>query len=154
VRDRVVANFVILPTVDEIYNATGGNQSWVSVLLAAGLVTESWRPARGTYCIAADGHPCRSLFERAVDDYLTLAEIAHEVEPPCPKHAVFNPGRLRADWRLSDGTFVEAAGLMSDPAYAQKMRKKTNLASALGLSLIVITPDDLPFLDALIPKPT
>lgn len=125
--------------------------NWVDWLREAGLVGDTVRTARGTLCTARDGHPCRSLLELAVDDYLDAAGLVHEVEPEWPWHAQLNPsGRRRADWRLADGTLIEAAGLMDDASYATKMAEKVELASALGTRLVVITPEDLPHLPDLI----
>ena len=42
---------------------------------------------------------------------------------------------------------IEYAGLMDEPEYAAKMEAKRELADRLGLSLIVIEPDDLAKLD-------
>jgi hypothetical protein len=125
--------------------------NWVDWMREAGLVGDTVRTARGTLCTARDGHPCRSLLELAVDDYLDAAGLAHELEPAWPWHARLNPsGRRRADWRLVDGTLIEAAGLMDDASYATKMAEKMELASTLGIRLVVITPEDLPHLPDLI----
>ena len=50
---------------------------------------------------------------------------------------------MRADWLLADGTHVEYAGLMNEPAYASKMEQKVRLADALGIPLMVLLPHDL-----------
>ena len=89
---------------------------------------------------------CRSLFERYVDDYLYARGVRHEPEPPYPYDSELNPTGLRADWKLADGRFVEAAGLMSKAEYASKMARKTELAVKHGIQLVVLTDVDLPHL--------
>lgn len=134
-----------------------GAEDWLGVLQRAGIVGESWRPSKGTWCRAVDGHRCRSLLEKSIDDWLYRHGLDHEPEPRWPAHEVFNPtGRKRADWRLSDGTFVECAGLITDPGYAQKIEEKRQLADHLGVPLVVIVPSDLLRLEiifARLPRP-
>jgi len=121
--------------------------TWLKVLQAAGVVGEAWRSSRGTYCIAADGHPCRSLAERSVCDWFERNGVAHEIEPRWPKHPEHNPsGHRRADWKVGD-TFIEFAGLMTDDHYASKMLAKQSLADAAGIDLLILTPEDLGTLD-------
>lgn len=147
-RDALVAAMAACPPATAI-RALLGAASWLEVLLDTKVVTGAWRPARGTYCLAADGHPCRSLGERAVDDWLTRHGLPHELEPTWPHHPELNPsGRMRADWRLADGTYVEYAGLTSDD-YLAKLHQKRQLARATGIPLVVITPADLADLTAL-----
>jgi hypothetical protein len=148
-RDQAMAELVVLP--DEAVIRAVFGKPWLGVLQATGLVGDEWRQSFGTYCFAADGHPCRSLFERQVDDWLHAHDVEHEVEPIWPRHPTFNPsGRLRADWRLGDGTYVEAAGLMERPEYAAKIATKVQLAAAIGERLIVIEPSDLGILRVLL----
>lgn len=128
----------------------GSGGSWATWLARAGVLGEGWRPSRGYISIAADGHHCRSLFERIVDDFLSANDIGHEVEPPYPFDAELNPHGARADWRLADGRYVEAAGLMSKADYVAKMTRKAELASKYGISLVVLTEADLPKLRSLI----
>lgn len=125
-----------------------GGVPWLRVLQMAQLVGEAWRPARGTLCAAADGHPCRSLAERSIDDWLSKHAIDHEVEPPWPRENELNPGgRLRADWRLPDGTLVEYAGL-DNAEYISKIALKRNLAMRTATRLVIVFPEDLLRLDA------
>jgi hypothetical protein len=144
VRDRAMAALVCTPSVEVMVEALDvgpARGKWLRVLQTVGLVDEAWRPARGTYCLAADGHACRSLGERAIDDYLSANGIAHEPEPHYPGTA------LRADWRLDDGTFIEYAGLLSDVDYRDRLVAKIERASAAGIPVLVLTPDDLLQLD-------
>jgi hypothetical protein len=144
VRDRAVAALVCAPSVDCAVEALGieaGRGRWLRVLQAAGIVDGAWRPGRGTYCVANDGHPCRSLGERTIDDYLSANGIDHEPEPAYPGTA------LRADWRLADGTFVEYAGLLPDPDYRDRLIAKVDRAARAGIRVLVLSPDDLANLD-------
>ncbi|WP_243073804.1 hypothetical protein [Microbacterium sp. SS28] len=125
--------------------------NWFSWLNVAGVVNDGWRGSYGVTSIANDGHPCRSLIERYIDDFMSAAGIDHDVEPQYPYHPEFNPNsRLRADWELTDGTFVEAAGLMTSEKYRARMSTKRQLADACGFKLIVITESDLTDLDRLL----
>jgi hypothetical protein len=147
-RDRVVAARMAMPDNDSLRRL--GLTSWGETLMEAEVVLDGVRTARGFASRASDGHWCRSLLELAVDDFFTSMRIAHECEPGWPYHAALNPNAARrADWRLADGTFVEAAGLMDDKGYAEKMSQKQLLAEALGIPLIVVEPSDLNRLDVL-----
>lgn len=139
---KLIAAMICVPNASVIRKKAGG-VSWLEILQLAGLVGEAWRPGFGTFCIAKDGHKCRSLAEQSIDDWLTMRGINHKVEPYWPKDSDLNPlGKLRADWELYDGTFVEYAGLSSDD-YISKIEKKRKLASKNNLKLIVLFPDDL-----------
>jgi len=122
----------------------GTERSWTTWLSKAGVLGDGWRSSRGHITTAADGHVCRSLFERYVDDYLYARGVWHEIEPPYPYDPDLNPTGLRADWKLADGRFVEAAGLMSNAEYACKMARKAELAVKHGIELVVLTDSDLP----------
>lgn len=139
---RILAVMICIPNADMIKKKFG-NISWLEVLQKSGLVGEAWRPARGTYCVAADGHLCRSLAERSVDDWFTRKGVGHQSEPYWPQDDELNPsGKLRADWELNDGTFVEYAGLNSQD-YLSKIGVKRKLAVRAGINLIVLFPEDL-----------
>ncbi|MEI5011679.1 hypothetical protein RB196_34410 [Streptomyces sp. PmtA] len=132
-----------MPTTRTKIRGLLGAASWLEVLDTTGIVADAWRPSRGTYCIAADGHPCRSLAERTIDDWLSRHSIDHQIEPTWPRHPDHNPhGRRRADWKLPDGTYLEYAGLTSDD-YLAKIHAKQRLARVTGIKLVVITPLDL-----------
>lgn len=134
-RDRVMAGLIVGPDPTQAKAVLGS--PWLKVLQTAGLVGDAWRATRGTYCLAADGHLCRSLAERTVDDFLTARGIAHTPEPAYPG------SNSRADWGLPDGTFVEYAGLLSAADYRAKIAAKRTLAAAAGVPLIVLVPEDL-----------
>jgi len=134
-RDTIVAGLVVAPAPEYAKQTVGG--TWLAILQASGVVDDAWRPGRGTYCIAADGHPCRSLAERTVDDFLSANGIAHDPEPPYPGST------RRADWRLPDGTLVEYAGMMADREYATKIAEKRKIAETSGVVLVILVPEDL-----------
>lgn len=142
-RDRRIQALLAMPPADTIKQVLR-QQDWLGTLRAAGLVGETWRPSRGTWCHASDGHRCRSLLEKAIDDWFTANSIPHEREPRWPHHAQLNPSRAkRADWLLPDGTYVEGAGMLESKDYAEKIAVKQHLARALGLALIVVGPTEM-----------
>lgn len=142
-RDQRIRALLAMPPVDTIKRVLG-QQDWLGTLRAAGLVGETWRPSRGTWCDASDGHRCRSLLEKAIDDWFTANSIPHECEPRWPAHPQLNPsGAKRADWLLPDGTYVECAGMLESEDYAKKIAVKRELAVALGVQLIVVGPTDM-----------
>ncbi|MEV6655031.1 hypothetical protein [Streptomyces sp. NPDC051219] len=118
-------------------------RTWTEWLGYAGLLTDGVRTSMGTATTATDGHLCRSLFERHVDDFLHHWGVAHDPEPAYPRHPELNTTGLRADWRLADGTFVEALGLMTKEAYAAKVARKRELARHHRLRLVTVTAEDL-----------
>ncbi len=141
-RDAIVSAMAACPSAAALRGLLGAG-SWIEVLRTTGIVPDAWRPARGTYCVAADGHPCRSLAERTIDDWLSCHGVEHQIEPAWPHHPQLNThGHRRADWRLSDGTYVEYAGLTNED-YLAKIQAKQQLAQHTGIRLIVITPPDL-----------
>jgi hypothetical protein len=150
-RDVAMAALIATPPTQrcaEVVGLPADRGNWLRVLIAAGVVTESWTSPRGTMSIAADGHFCRSLGERSIDDWLFVHGIVHEVEPSWPLHPELNPSALkRADWLLPGDVFVEYAGMLEDSVYAAKMEVKVLLARQFGIDLLILTPSDLPRLD-------
>lgn len=142
-RDRLVRALHAMPPVATIKKVLR-TSDWLGVLQATGIVGDGWRPSRGTWCRATDGHRCRSLLEKSIDDWLSAHELWHECEPAWPTHSVFNPsGRKRADWKLGDGSYVECLGMMTDSTYLAKVKEKQALAEAVGIQLYLVTPSDL-----------
>ena len=145
-RDKWMGALIRTPRVDQI-KETLGCRDWFGVLQKAHLVGDAWRPAGsryGTYCRAEDGHLCRSLLEKAVDDWLASRGIAHEREPRWPYHAVLNAsGQKRADWLLADGSYAECLGLANNTWYDAKTIQKRKLAQEIGIKLYLIYPDDI-----------
>lgn len=150
-RDNVMAAKMALPYKGDLKRI--GLNPWANYVDAAGFGGESQNQYRGTQTRAVDGHWCRSLFECEIDNFMTRNAIAHRPEPLWPTHPKYNAsGRRRADWQLSDGTMVEAAGMMASPEYAAKMDDKKKLAAATGIPLMVILPQDLPHLNLMFMK--
>ncbi|MFC8277739.1 hypothetical protein ACFUJR_35440 [Streptomyces sp. NPDC057271] len=118
-------------------------RSWAEWLQLAGVLTDGVRQARGTLTVATDGHLCRSMLERHVDDFFHHWGIGHDPEPHYPRHPELNTTGLRADWLLADGTFVEALGLMEQERYAEKARRKAELADLMDIRLVTVTAADL-----------
>lgn len=121
----------------------GTARTWAEWLHRAGLLSDGLRTGRGTVTVATDGHPCRSMLERHIDDFLHHSGIDHDIEPAYPWHPELNTTGLRADWLLDDGTYVEALGMPDDPAYAAKVARKRQLADALSIPLVTLTAEDL-----------
>ncbi len=142
-RDRRIHALHAMPPPVTIKRVLG-QSDWLGALQAADLVGEAWRSSRGTWCRANDGHRCRSLLEKTVDDWFARNNIIHTCEPKWPRHDEMNPSGLkRADWLLADGTFVECAGMMESREYARKIAQKHQLALACGISLIIVAPTDM-----------
>jgi hypothetical protein len=142
-RDRRIRALLAMPPSERVKQVFG-QSDWLGVLKAAGLVGETWRPSMGTWCHASDGHRCRSLLEKAMDDWFTSNGLPHQCEPSWPRHESLNPnGAKRADWLLPDGTYVECAGMLESKDYAQKIALKRQLANAVGIPLIVVAPTDM-----------
>lgn len=123
--------------------------AWTDWLALAGLLHQGVRTSRGVTVMAKDGHLCRSLLERQIDDFLYDNGIEHEPEPDYPFHSERNTSGYRADWKLADGTFVEALGFTDNPDYMDKVQNKLNLAALSNIPVICITSADLPHLTSI-----
>ena len=109
-------------------------------LIEAGILNSNNQNTKyGIYCIAKDGHNCRSRSEQIIDNFLFDNNIKHTPEPIYPYDEEYNPtGRLRADWLINDEVYVEFFGLMQDPKYREKRDKKVSLAKKLNIKLIEV----------------
>lgn len=122
------------PTTERIKELFG---SWLNALICAGILENGTRrTARGTQCLARDGHVCLSLGEKTIDDLLYSLGIAHDKEPHYPD------SMLRADFLVS-GTFIEYFGLTGNAGYDEKTKLKKELCREHGIKLISIYPVDL-----------
>lgn len=111
--------------------------SWLNALVNAGLVPEGGRrTVLGTQCLARDGHVCRSLAEKTVDDLLFSLRIPHEREAKYPE------SNLRADF-VAHGVFIEYLGLTGDNSYDARTRLKQELCKKHAIRLILVHPRDL-----------
>ena len=126
------------PTVQRVKEVFG---SWLNALIAARVLDDdAIRRSRGIQCLARDGHVCRSLGEKTIDDYLHKHGIFHEKEPLYPE------GNYRADFAVS-GAFVEYLGLRGNPEYDAKTEEKLRICRRHGIKIILIYPEDLLCLD-------
>ncbi|MFI5396042.1 MAG: hypothetical protein ACHQ9S_10955 [Candidatus Binatia bacterium] len=118
--------------------------SWLKALVIAGVLDETSR--RGYYgivTVAADGHDCRSLAEKTIDDWLSANGVEHEVEPGYPRDPELNrDGRLKADWRVG-GTVIEYFGLLANAEYKERVAAKRKLCEKYRIVLIALEPSDL-----------
>lgn len=122
------------PSIKSIKRRFG---SWLNALIQAGLLTDGARPtARGTQCIAKDGHLCLSLAEKQIDDWLYDQGIPHEREPHYPG------SKFRADFRVND-ILIEYFGLTGDKDYDDKTIRKQAICNAEGIRLVSIFPKDI-----------
>lgn len=129
------------------YAVPGGQRkvySWTDWLGRAGLLADGIRTSRGVTVMAKDGHLCRSLLERHIDDFFFDHGIAHHPEPRYPYDPDINPDGYRADWRLGDGTYVEALGFTANPVYMAKAQRKIDLAQQHQIPVLTVTETDLP----------
>lgn len=111
--------------------------SWLEALIEAGILEDGTRrTARGTQCVAKDGHVCLSLGEKTIDDFLHANGILHEKEPRYPE------GNYRADFRVGK-VFIEYFGLKGNTEYDKKTEVKRRLCKKHGIRLIAIYPSDL-----------
>lgn len=140
-RDTWMGLYMLVPRPDTVQQLFG---SWREYLHAAGMLEGSPRRGHSGYVtVANDGHVALSVGERLVCDWLHRNGVAHEKEPVYPTHPELNPaGKLRADWLIGD-CWVELAGRMPDPKYAQKMATKQELAQACGLRHLVLLPAEV-----------
>lgn len=96
------------------------------------------RLSRGTRVLAKDGDICFSLKEKNIDDFLYMKHIDHV------KEAFYPDCNYRADWEISltgRRIFIEYFGLMNDPKYADKARKKQKICKENDILLISIFPN-------------
>lgn len=111
--------------------------SWFKALVDAEVLEDgARRTARGTQCLAADGHTCYSLGEKTIDDWLSARKIPHEKEPPYPGTA------FRGDF-LVNGAFVEYFGLAGNPEYDARAAAKRLAADQAGIRIVPVYPGDL-----------
>lgn len=122
--------------------ATRKSYSWTDWLAKADLLTNGLRTGRGVTVMAKDGHLCRSLLERQIDDFFYENGIEHVTEPAYPFDPELNLYGSRADWKLPDGTLVEAWGFPNDVAYMEKAERKIKLAHKHQIPVLTVTAAD------------
>jgi hypothetical protein len=137
-----------MPSYD-IYIEKFGN--WFKGLTLAGILDDGHRQmSRGIQCLANDGHLCLSLGEKAIDDWLSDHNITHEKESLYPYDEEFNPNELsRVDWKIGE-IYIEYAGLLDDSNYANKIKRKSQLAKKKEINLLIVEPKNLFELDEIL----
>jgi hypothetical protein len=111
--------------------------SWLQALVEADLLDgPARRTSRGIQCIAVDGHLCKSLGEKTVDDFLHEHGIPHEREVP------YAGGRFRCDF-VANGVLIEYFGLIGDPAYDERHQAKLQFCLNGGFQIVCLYPEDL-----------
>lgn len=126
--------------------------SWAHLLSESGLLEERATGSGGHQSIATDGHLCLSLGERAICEFLNKNEIAHSKEPIYPQDSELNPkGLLRADFLIGD-LWVEFAGRMDNPAYAERMKTKAKLAKKYKLHWLKLEKSTVEDLHSILTK--
>jgi hypothetical protein len=144
-RRRLIKLLIDRPTAERVRETFG---SWFEALVAADVLDgAAQRMARGTRCLANDGHVCLSIGEKTIDDLMYAAGIEHTKEPAYPE------GRMRADFQVGS-SLVEYFGLAGDDAYDAKIELKRRLAATHELALIEVYPGDLADAPALVARLT
>lgn len=111
--------------------------SHLAALIDADVLPEGTRrTARGTHCIANDGHLCLSLGEKVIDDWLSENGYLHDKEPHWPE------SNMRADFRVGK-TYIEYFGLVGDPIYDVKIIQKREIARKHGIHLVELYPSHI-----------
>ncbi|MCF7793555.1 MAG: hypothetical protein K9N09_07350 [Candidatus Cloacimonetes bacterium] len=140
-----------LNDVFELYLKMGGldhikqhYDTWFSAMVLTGATPNFVNVGkRGIRCVSEDGHECKSLEEKQIDDWLYRNDIIHEKEPFYPIDNDFNPRRKkRADW-IVNNTYIEYLGLIGNKKYDKKTEEKISLARKLNFQLILLSPNDL-----------
>lgn len=119
--------------------------SYFKALIDAKLLdNNSRKTARGTQCLAIDGHECLSISEKIIDDWMHKNGIKHSKEPMYPKDVELNPnGLMRGDWLVNGEVFVEYFGLKGDPDYDNKILLKEQLAKKYKVTIIGLYHKDI-----------
>jgi len=122
--------------------------SWIEFLISVGILKREdiLKTPRGYMCISNDGHICRSIGEKNIDDWLYREGIPHEKEVRYPGKRAF-----RTDWKVGK-YFIEFWGLKGQEDYDEKMEIKKKLARENNIPLIGITQADIPFLGVKLKK--
>lgn len=132
-----VAVLKILKRKPSLHQVKKKFKSWLNALIEAGILEDGTRKtARGTQCLAKDGHVCFSLGEKTIDDFLYSYGVNHEKETHYPE------SKLRVDF-IVNGVFIEYFGLAGNVEYDFKTQKKQEICIKYEISLISIFPKDL-----------
>ncbi len=138
--ERSVKEFIHLmqrlPSPEQIKARFG---SFFGGIARSGLLPDGAKRMKiGTMVEADDGDTCFSLVERDIDNWMFSQGIRHK------KEVKYHESDFRCDWEIFGGSrrvFVEYFGLMNRAAYAEKAKRKAEIASHAGITLIEIFPE-------------
>jgi hypothetical protein len=119
--------------------------SWLNALIQAKVVDSVRKTPRGTMCLANDGHVCRSISEKIIDDWFSKNNIQHEKEVWYPKVDGIKKS-FRADWKVGE-YYIEFFGLIGQEDYDNKTKDKIAYCKERGIKLILIYQKDVQNLD-------
>lgn len=109
--------------------------TWNEAIKAAGFIPNPVRFAKKH--MAEDGHPCDSLSEKIIDDWLSKNKIPHEINVP------YQNTKFTADFKVKN-YFIEFFGLRNGlDRYDLLMKEKIRLIKQNRLKLIAIYPKDI-----------
>jgi hypothetical protein len=115
--------------------------SWFEALIKCGCLENAERKSKyGTWNISKDGHTCKSIAEKNVDDWLYENGIQHEKEVRYPN------SNYIADWKVNDH-FIELYGLKGLSDYDAKIIDKRKYADEGGFKIIELFLKDVIDLD-------
>ena len=135
---RLFKHLVELERVEWFIREEG---SWFKALVNCGILINAERKTNfGTWTVALDGHECRSIAERNVDDWLFKNGIPHDKEVKYPD------SNFVADWRVK-GFYLELFGLKGKESYDEKILLKRLAAKKANITLIELYLDDILRLD-------
>ena len=110
---------------------------WLAALIATGVLSSgSTTRVMGVATTADDGHPCWSLGELHLDNWMHGNQIPHTREPRYPG------SNHRADFAVGN-VLVEYFGLAGLTEYDDIIEEKRRLARKHRLKLVCVYPEDL-----------
>lgn len=127
------------PSIDIYYDRFGGFLSALS--LSGASFDVKWN--YGKRCVSKSGKTCRSMSELIICNFLDDYKIEYQKDIPYRDLISSVKNKYTMDWLLLDGTVVEFFGLMIDPVYAEKTKKKINICRDNGIKMIEIYGSDL-----------
>lgn len=115
--------------------------SWFEALINSSCLENAERKSKyGTWNLSKDGHTCKSIAEKNVDDWLYENDVKHKKEVKYPN------SNYIADWKV-DGYYIELYGLKGMTNYDLKIIEKKKLAFEGGFKIIELYLDDIINLD-------
>jgi len=122
---------------NKLYSRVFG--SWFNALFFAGIIEKGKRKKTTGYSkVAKDGHFCRSLDEKIIDDWLYYHDIQHDKNP-------WYPGKynIQGDWKVGN-YFIEYLGKRGKAGFNKTIFiKREIIHNNKGLDLIEIKPENI-----------